>query len=244
MTKTAVITGGGSGIGQALAKDLAAKGFRVYVVGRRVEKLKQTQQFFPELIVPVAADVGAEEGRQLVSEAIQDEKIDYLVHNAAIVDPLKPVSEFSLQEWRQHVAVNLEGPLFLTQLLLPKLKQGSRILNISSGLAHRAIASTGAYSISKAGLHMLFKVWNEELVDKGILAGSVQPGVVDTGMQVTLRSDDSFENQAQFQSLKDEQQLLSPELVASKISWMLREMSAEQFVEKDWRVTDKGFSPR
>lgn len=236
--KTALITGGGSGIGQALTKQLADKKIKVYIVGRRADKLEETQHYASEYIVSIAADISTIEGRHLIAEAFGDRKLNYLVHNAAVAEPLKTIDQITLEEWRQNIAVNLEAPLFLTQLFLPKLVGGSRVLNISSGLAHRALAGTGAYSISKAGLHMFYKICNEELGSRGILAGSVQPGVVDTEMQQILRGDKHFVNQKYFEFLKKEKQLVSADVVAKKLCWMLLEMDANKFIEKDWRLEE------
>jgi benzil reductase ((S)-benzoin forming) len=234
--KSALVTGGGSGIGRALAKNLADKNVKVYIVGRRANKLEETKRYAADYIDPIVADVATVEGRQLIAKAVGNRPLSYLVHNAAVVEPLKTIDQMTLEEWRQHSAINLEAPLFLTQLLLPNLMSGSRLLNISSGLAHYALAGTGAYSISKAGLHMLYQVWNEELAPRGILAGSFQPGVIDTEMQQVLRTNKQFVNQPFFESLKSENKLVSAELVAEKLAWMLLEMDADEFVEKDWRI--------
>lgn len=60
-----------------------------------------------------------------------------MVHNAAVLEPVKPLMEVDVCEWRQSMSTNVEAPLFLTQMLLPHLKAGARILHISSGAAHK-----------------------------------------------------------------------------------------------------------
>ena len=237
-SKTALITGGGSGIGQALAKQLGNNKHKVYIVGRRAEKLKETQDYMPEFIVPIIADVATVDGRKLIAKTLSGKTLHSLVHNAAVAEPLQTIDQITLEEWHRHLAINLEGPLFLTKLLLPNLTQGSRLLNIYSGLAHRALAGTGAYSISKAGLHMLYQIWNEELASRGILAGSVQPGIVDTEMQAVLRTDKQFVNQSYFEALKTKGQLVSADEVAKKLCWMLLDMPANEFIKKDWRIDE------
>ncbi len=210
----------------------------VYIVGRRENKLEETKSYAPESIISIAADIATVIGRELIAKNVGDNKLTYLVHNAAVTEPRKTIDAVSLEEWRQHNAINLEAPMFLTQLLLPNMVKGARLLSISSGLAHRALMGAGAYSISKAGLYMLCKVWNEELSSRGILAGSVQPGIVDTEMQQGLRTDKQFASQELFNSLKAKNKLISADTVANRLVWMLLEMSDSEFIEKDWRIEE------
>eukprot|EP00957_Ditylum_brightwellii_P005530 424079-Ditylum_brightwellii.AAC.1 len=92
------------------------------------------------------------------------------------------------------MAVNMEGPLFLTQALLPKLKAatttigGARVLHISSGASQKPYRGWGPYCTSKAGLNMIYRVLREELQPHNIHVGSVRPGVVDTPMQDQART--------------------------------------------------------
>ena len=133
--KHILITGGGTGIGCALAKRFAAKGCQVIIVGRRSELLQNVVSQYPDSIRAVNADVGKHEDRQIITSQVQ-EPLHLLVHNAAVLGPVGPLLEVSLDDWRSHMATNVEGPLFLTRELLPKLVEGSRVIQISSGAAH------------------------------------------------------------------------------------------------------------
>ena len=122
--KHILITGGGTGIGRALAKRFAAKGWQVIIVGRRSELLQDVVSQYPDSIRAITADVGKHEDRQTIIYNVE-EPLHLLVHNAAVLGPVGPLLEVSLEDWRSHIASNVEGPLFLTQELLPKLVEGS-----------------------------------------------------------------------------------------------------------------------
>ena len=92
----------------------------------------------------------------------------------------------SLEDWRSHKASNIEGPLFLTQELLPKLVEGSRVIQISNGAAHQGKKGIGLYCTSKAALFMLGKILKDELAKQGVWFGTVISGQVDTPMQAEI----------------------------------------------------------
>ena len=98
--------------------------------------------------------------------------------------------EVSLDDWRSHMATNVEGPLFLTRELLPKLVEGSRVIQISSGAAHNGKKGIGLYCTSKAALFMLGQILKDELAKQGVWFGTVIPGQVDTPMQAEIRAID------------------------------------------------------
>lgn len=234
-----LITGGGSGLGQALAWDIAARGGRVIVAGRRPEALEETRARAPEAILAVTADVATPQGRDAVAQTVQDRGPLYgVVHNAAVLDPVGPLAEVSPEDWRYQQAVNVEGPLFLTQALLPHLMHGGRILHISSGAAHRCLVGWGGYCSSKAALHMLYLCLREELAPRGVHVGSVRPGVVDTPMQTRIRATDAsrFPGVERFRRLKAEGQLESSERVADFVSWVLLDTGDRQFSEEEWDI--------
>lgn len=246
MKKTALITGAGTGIGRALSEFLIETGFEVVAVGRRAEPLESLRAGHPDSVVAVAADVGTEAGRQAIVEAVSGKPLNLLVHNAAVLEPAGPLGELSLEAWREHQAINLEGPLFLTQQLLSTLTSGSRILHISSGAAHTAIQGWAAYCMSKAALHMGYQCWRNELQERGILVGSVRPGVVDTPMQEAIRDFDetAFPLVEKFRAFKTDGELEPPERVARFLGWLLLEAPEATFTELELDIRDTSLQPR
>src|SRR5210317_996584 len=108
MMKHILITGGGTGIGRALAERFADKGWRVTIVGRRLNLLQEVARDYPDKISIISADVGSIQDRQkIVSEA--KGTLDLLVHNAAVLGPVGPILDQSPEDWKSHMATNVEG---------------------------------------------------------------------------------------------------------------------------------------
>lgn len=241
MQKSVLITGGGSGIGQALAWQFAKAGFQVFIVGRRLEKLKETAAKFSNLIHPICADVSTPEGRiEVVNSLPKDQTLKYVVHNAATADPMCTFENLKLEAWHKAFATNVEAPLFLTQALLPYLQKGSRILNISSGLAHRPLLGTMAYCTNKAALYMISQGLNQELQPKGILVGSAMPGIVDTDMQMHVRSQDEKDLPVvdMFKSFPEQGMLRPASQVAEAFFRFLEITPDDEFIKKDWSIEE------
>lgn len=239
MKELTVVTGAGTGIGKALAIELAVNhNMNVLIIGRRNDPLLETANIIEDRIEICAADIGTKNGREKIVKKIgTDYKVKYLIHNAAILTPVKAIAEISLEEWREHQAINVEGPLFLTKELIVKMNQ-SRILNISSGAAHRALAGWAAYCTSKAALYMLYKVMNVELNQKNIHVGSVRPGVVNTPMQTLLRQSDpaAFPDLPLFDEYNKEGKLIPTEIVAKFLANILLNTNDQEFSEKEWDI--------
>ena len=241
MKKTALITGAGTGIGRALSEFLIEAGLQVIAVGRRPQPLEPLRASHPDAVVAVSADVGTEAGRLAIAEAVAGAVLNLLVHNAAVLEPAGPLAEMSLEAWREHQAINLEGPLFLTQALLPRLESGSRILHISSGAAHTAIQGWAAYCMSKTALHMGYQCWRNELQARGVLVGSVRPGVVDTPMQEAIRDFDetAFPLVEKFRAFKADGELEPPERVACFLGWLLLKAPEATFTAQELDIRDE-----
>lgn len=236
MAEWAIVTGGGTGIGRALARALAARGLQVVIVGRREQPLEETRAVAPQAIHAVAADVTRREGRAAVVNALPaGARLRCLVHNAGVVTPIGPLSEVEEGAWRDTMAINLDAPLFLTQALLEPLR-GGRSLHISSGAAHHPYRGWGAYCTSKAGLYMLYQVLRTELEPFNIGVGSVRPGVVDTPMQELIRGQtaERFPDVQRFLDLKREGRLIEPEPLAQFLCWLLLDCDAQTYSQKEW----------
>jgi len=260
-----VVTGAGSGIGRALSVALVARGLRVLGVGRRREALEQTTGIAASKVTaglpamrPVPVDIATEVGRSSVVAAVDDvlaeegATLAFLVHNAATLGEVGPVSCVTSEGFRGAMATNVEAPLFLTQLLASRLSAtpgGGRVLHISSGAAHRPIQGWLSYCTSKAALLQLMRCLDEELAPFGVRVASAMPGIVDTEMQEALRNMD-FPSVDMFRSFKERMPasawscagspppgaLDKPENVSDFFTWLLLDVEADAFGGKEWDI--------
>jgi len=240
MPKLIVITGASSGIGKALAQHLAKTGHHVIAVGRNENALLELQKLHPFNIKIVAADITKPSDRIKILHALPLGEVGmYLVHNAGIAVP-GSLANISEEDWDKHYLVNMKAPLFLTKLLLPHLINGGRVLNISTGLAHKALSGLSAYGISKSALYMLKEYCNAELRNQGIVFGSAMPGVVDTPIQAHIREYNvsEFPSVELFHGFQQRDELLTPMTVAKFLGWLLFETTDEHFVKDDWNIYD------
>lgn len=232
-----VITGGGSGIGRALAHALAQHNQSVLIIGRRKELLEETAQA-SEAIEILCADVACDGDRQRIASHLDAApKIQALVHNAGIIEPMRLLRHITVPDWQHFMATNVEGPLFLTQLLQKKLR-GGRVLHIGSGAAYFPVVGWAGYCASKAALAMLNRCW--QLENTEIAFASVMPGIIDTEMQARIRQSEHMDPQkiAFFQDLNNKQQLITPEAVASFLVWLLVTVTTDRFQDQEWDIYD------
>ena len=177
----ALITGGSAGLGRALTLALAERGWTAVTDGRSAERLGELAG---ERVVTVPGDVteAGHRGR-LVEEVERLGRIDLLVHNASTLGPLplRPLRELPVAELAEVWRVNVEAPLALTQLLLPKLLASAGVLlTISSDAAVEHYETWGVYGASKAAAdHLTLTMAAEE----GLLSYAVDPGDMRTQMQ-------------------------------------------------------------
>ena len=233
MNKTILITGASRGIGAACVRYAEKMGLGVIATARSKDKLDVLQEQYPTIQI-VVADISTAKGRETIASRIKH-PLDFLLHNAAVLYPPKKLIEVDAAEFTQTITTNVEPIIFLTQQLLPQLKQAqnkARILTLTSRAANNAYAGIGSYCISKAAALMATNILKAELKPLAILINSYSPGVVDTAMQKKLRSstDEIFPYSSDFKKLKTDNKLITPEQVAEHIITALTSFSETEFM--------------
>jgi NAD(P)-dependent dehydrogenase (short-subunit alcohol dehydrogenase family) len=211
--RRALVTGGGRGIGAAIARQLAADGAAVTVAARTRDE-----------IAAVASDIGGDAvvmdvaDKSSVADAMGEiGEVDVVIANAGVVWPLRKFVQTDLTEWEQDIAINLFGAVRVVRAALPGMVERGwgRVVTISSGAASPpGMPAANAYSTSKAALDMFTLHLAKEVDGTGVTVNAVRPGVVDTEMQGYMRSmprdqvGEQFHDR--FHGLHDRGELLDP----------------------------------
>jgi NAD(P)-dependent dehydrogenase (short-subunit alcohol dehydrogenase family) len=192
--KVAVITGGGRGIGRAIALKFAGAGAAVVVAARTKSEIEAVAKEIRDAggrTEAVSADVADERHCEHLIRAAEAQfaRVDILVNNAGEYGPVKPVEEINPAEWDRVIAVHLRGAYLLTRLVLPGMytRASGVILNISSLSAKSAFAWGSPYAAAKAGMLGLTRVAAAEAARKGVRVNAICPGpVTETRMSKEL----------------------------------------------------------
>jgi 3-oxoacyl-[acyl-carrier protein] reductase len=185
--KVALITGGGRGIGKAVALAYAREGAKVAICARTGSEVDQAAQEIRAVKAESkgwTCDVSVEEAvKEFVAGAVREfGRIDILVNNAGVMTRPASITELDIKKWDYTIAVNLRGPFLVTQAVLPlmmKQRSGS-IINVSSMIGRGAYANFIAYATSKWGLEGFTQTLAAEVRSHNIRANTVEPGVVAT----------------------------------------------------------------
>lgn len=183
---TIMITGGGSGIDLALAKDFLAKDSQVIIVGRSTGRLQRAKQQLPELVT-YACDISNPDERDALVREIErnHDDLNVLINNAGIQHSYTSLEELSsIERVKPELNINLTAPIELSFLMLPLLlqKESAAIINVSSTLAIVPKKSAPIYCASKAGLHIFSKTLRYQLEDTSVKVFEIIPPIVDTDM--------------------------------------------------------------
>lgn len=192
--QVAIVTGAGRGIGRAAAMALAEAGAAVVVAARSESEINGVayqirEQGGKALAIPTDVSDANQVDHLLVLALRAFNRIDILVNNAALVQPMGNTWEVSPIAWQRLIMVNVIGPFLCARAVLPHmLDRGSgRIINVSSGVAVSNLKGTSAYNTSKAALERFSGTLAAELEGSGVVVTTFRPGIVDTPMQAEIR---------------------------------------------------------
>jgi NAD(P)-dependent dehydrogenase (short-subunit alcohol dehydrogenase family) len=187
--QVAVVTGGGRGIGRAIASALASAGAFVAIVARSEDQLAEAVDLIRASggrAIAVSADVSEPRAVERMAEQVERAlgPVDLLVNNAGESGPIGPVAEIDADRWWHCQEVNLRGPFLCCRAVLPGMvaRRRGRIVNVASGAGTQAIPYLSAYVVGKTALIRLTEVLAAEVGEHGVSAFAIEPGTVRTAM--------------------------------------------------------------
>ena len=193
--KVILVTGANRGFGLAITMSLSKAGATVIMLGRDLGSLEYAYDavvdagYNEPILYPLDLEGATPENYQELQDSILDkfEKLDGLIHNAAILGAQMPIEQYDIKLWYSTLQINLSAPFMLTQFLIPLLlkSEDARILFLSSSVGREAKAYWGAYSVSKFGIEGFAKTLSEELEKTNISVNTINPGKLRTEMRRT-----------------------------------------------------------
>src|ERR1700754_5283740 len=179
--KTAVITGGSTGIGFATAKRFIDEGAHVFITGRRQAELDSAVREIGDNVTGVQGDVSKAEDLDRLYAAVADSgrRIDVVFANAAIIEAAR-IGDITDEQLDHQLGVDLKGVIFTVQKALPLLNDGGSIILNASNVAARGSDGIGVYAAIKAALRSFARTWASELRDRKIRVNAVSPGATET----------------------------------------------------------------
>ncbi len=179
--KIAVISGGTSGIGLAIAQRFVAEGAYVFIFARRQVPLDEAVQLIGRNVTAIHADASNLDDLDRVAAAVKAKKgvVDIVVSNAGFTEQAS-IDRLSPEHFDKAFNLMARGPVFLVQKLLPMMGGGGSIVLVSSAMHLMGISGHTAYAATKAALRSYARTWAAEFKDRGIRVNMLSPGVTDT----------------------------------------------------------------
>ncbi|HEY6836111.1 MAG TPA: SDR family NAD(P)-dependent oxidoreductase [Gaiellaceae bacterium] len=223
MPPAAIVTGVSRGLGAALGRELLERGFTVLGVGRSSNRALDGDRYrFVPFDLADSAHIDTRLGPAF--EALKEDSPESvcLVNNAATLEPFGTLGQLGAHDIARAFAVNLTASVGLANLFCRVFSDeelSRRVVNVSSGAAERALPGEALYCVAKAGIEMLTQALAAEQQAPSFRAVTIRPGVIDTDMQVSLRSQtpEVLPSVDLFKGFHREGRLVPPEVVASKI---------------------------
>jgi NAD(P)-dependent dehydrogenase (short-subunit alcohol dehydrogenase family) len=188
--KTALVTGGTSGIGRAITTKLAGEDVHVFVTGRRQAQLDTLVDELGDTVTGIRADISNLDDLDRVYGAIEErgKGLDIVVANAG-GGAFATLAELKPEDFDHTFGINVRGTVFTVQKALPLLNPDASVVIIGSTTAARAPAAFGVYSASKAAIRQFSRVWAIELAPRGVRVNTVTPGPTETPGLAGLAAD-------------------------------------------------------
>lgn len=194
--QVAVVTGGGSGLGRAMAEKFADNGAQVVILGRHEDTLKEVADNH-DGISYVVADLTSDDDIQKVADYVEKhfDQLNILVNNAGWC-PVQPLADMTIADYDRAFNVDVRGVVALTIALLPMIRKAKgNIINISSIATQHQGPGFSMYAGAKAAIENMSKSWANKLAPEGVRVNIISPGAIDTGIWYKTDMDKEHEDQ-------------------------------------------------
>lgn len=238
MIKSILITGGGSGIGAAVASKLADDGCKVIVSGRRSALLETVADYSPN-IIPVPADVTNQHDQTVLAEALSKLPAPRALFHGAGHFQLGQLKTLTSDDWQRSFDTNVSARWALSTKCEPYLQSG-RILFVGSDSGSNVRVGGAVYSIAQSASETLRRALQAEWDNSNIAVSAFKPGLVDTDLvrDFLSMSEAEFPARSVFQGYIDRGEFSTPETIASFACWLLLKVKTERFKNTEWDVRD------
>lgn len=227
--KTAVITGGSTGIGLATAQRFVQEGVHVFITGRRQNELDKAVKQIGKNVTGVQGDVSnlADLDRLYTTAKEQKGRIDILFANAGVGE-LIPLGAITEAHFDKMFGINVKGLLFTVQKALPIFQDGGSIILNASIAASKGVEASSVYNATKAAIRSFARTWTVELRHRKIRVNAISPGMIDTpGLNGLAQSQEQIEQfKTSFVSTVPLGRMGSPDEVAKAVSFLASDDSS------------------
>lgn len=224
--KVAVVTGGGRGIGRAIARMLAGAGADVAICARSQEEIDAVATELRGMgrkAVAHSVDVADWDQVSGFAQRVVGDlgKVDVLVNNAGGgVERNTPIAQSDPKTWWRGVEVNLQGTYYVTRAFLEHLNDGAKVVNIGSGMGHEAPrGGNSSYNVAKAGVRMFTQALAVEVWERGIQVNEVLPGIVANGLDPEAKLE-AARKSGDAPRFAPSERLKHPDRVADVVLWL------------------------